>query len=965
MSFASVIGLINNAALLLALGLLYDMLWFKHGGDQPVLQQLAAGLIAGAVGVAIMLNPWDFGQGVLFDTRSVLLSLSGFFFGTVPVVVAVLITGAFRVTMGGSGTWTGVAVIVTSGGIGLAWQYLRRRPSQDPTTGELVLLGVAVHIAMLAWMFLLPRQVALAVLSKISLPVMVIYPLATVILGKLMVNRAKRQHSEAALRESEQKFHNLFHHHSAVKLLIDPDTGRIVDANQAAETFYGWPMAQLQQMRIEDINTLSPEQVRAEMEKVRSLKRIHFEFCHRLADGSVRDVEVYSSKIEIEGKQLLHSVIHDITERKLAEKRLVQSNDLLSNLARLVPGVIYQFRLYPDGRSAFPYASPGMNDIYEYAPEDVREDATPVYGRLHPQDYDHVVAAITESARSLQTFYCEFRVILPRQGLRWRWSQAQPERMDDGGTLWHGIILDVTERKEAEENRRQLADIIEKSLNEIYIFDAQTLKFRYANRGALQNIQYSLEQLKKLTPVDLKPEFTEESFRARVQPLLTKEQESLTFETVHQRADGSRYPAEIHLQLTDAGPDRVFLAVIYDITDRKQAENERNKLQAQLVQAQKMESVGRLAGGVAHDYNNMLSVIIGHTEMALDKVGANDELHTDLEEIMAAARRSADITRQLLAFSRQQTIAPKRLDLNATVESMLKMLRRLIGEDIDLAWHPGARVGPVNMDPTQLDQILVNLCVNARDAIADVGKISIETGTETFDETYCADHLGFVPGDYVLLCVSDDGCGMDKQTQAHLFEPFFTTKQVGKGTGLGLATVYGIVKQNNGFINVYSEPGQGTTFRIYLPRHGTTAEPAPGKQAPPPDAQGSETILLVEDEPTILRMTKIMLQRLGYTVVTAGTPGQAIDLSREHAGRIDLLMTDVVMPEMNGRELAKRLQDRHPGLKVLFMSGYTANVIAHRGVLDEGVNFIQKPFSKKDVAVKIRDVLRGDDRSHE
>jgi len=400
-----------------------------------------------------------------------------------------------------------------------------------------------------------------------------------------------------------------------------------------------------------------------------------------------------------------------------------------------------------------------------------------------------------------------------------------------------------------------------------------------------------------------------------------------------------------------------FACIFQDITSRKRAEEEKEKLQSQLNQAQKMESVGRLAGGVAHDFNNMLSVILGHVEMVLERVDPGQPLFADLLEVRKAAQRSADLARQLLAFARKQTVAPKVLDLNETVEGMLKMLRRLIGEDIDLAWLPGGNLAPVRVDPSQLDQILANLCVNARDAIAGVGKITIETGAAALDKAYCAEHAGFVPGEYVLLAVSDNGCGMDAETLGHLFEPFFTTKELGKGTGLGLATVYGAVKQNNGFINVYSEPGHGTTFRIYLPRHAAkTVRPAE-KGSEEPVARGHETVLLVEDEPAILEMVTMMLKREGYTVVGAGTPGEAIRLAREHTGPIHLLMTDVVMPEMNGRDLARNLMSIYPGINRLFMSGYTANVIAHHGVLDEGVHFIQKPFSMEDLAVKIREAL--------
>jgi len=404
--------------------------------------------------------------------------------------------------------------------------------------------------------------------------------------------------------------------------------------------------------------------------------------------------------------------------------------------------------------------------------------------------------------------------------------------------------------------------------------------------------------------------------------------------------------------LDDQGKIQGAIVVNQDISERE-------KLHAQLQQAQKMESVGRLAGGVAHDFNNMLGVILGHVEMALEDVDPEQPLFADLQEIHKAAERSAALTRQLLAFARKQTVAPRVIDLNTTVEGMLKMLRRLIGEDIDLLWKPGNSLQPVKVDPSQIDQLLANLCVNARDAIAGTGKVTIETGMVTFDEDYCAANLGFVPGEYVLLAVSDDGCGMDKGTLSHLFEPFFTTKELGRGTGLGLASVYGIVKQNDGFINVYSEPGRGTTFKVYLPQHKVKAHTFPEKAPDRSTEGGRETILLVEDETAILRMTATMLERMGYKVLAAATPGEAIRLALEYIGRIDLLMTDVVMPEMNGRELAGNLLRTFPNLKRLFMSGYTANVIAHHGVLDPGVHFIHKPFSKKELADKIREILKN------
>ena len=389
-----------------------------------------------------------------------------------------------------------------------------------------------------------------------------------------------------------------------------------------------------------------------------------------------------------------------------------------------------------------------------------------------------------------------------------------------------------------------------------------------------------------------------------------------------------------------------------------QAEENREEMEKQLRQAQKMEAVGRLAGGVAHDYNNMTNVILGYADMALEKLDPDDPLYADLQEINGAALRSMELTRQLLAFARGQAIAPKVLNINEAVSSMLRMLQRLIGEDIKLEWAPGIAVWPIQIDPTQVDQILANLCVNARDAISGIGKISIETANAEFDDAYCSLRLGFVSGQFVQLTVRDNGAGMNQATIDKIFEPFYSTKKIGHGTGLGLATVYGIVKQNQGFIYVSSELGHGASFTIYLPRiigesvetvvsSTTTIEPG-----------NNETILLVEDDASILQMVERMLGQLRYRALVAKSPLDAITLSKNQPGGIDLLLTDVVMPELNGNDLAKQLQVLYPDLAVLFMSGYTANIIAHRGVLDKDIFLLQKPFSKKELSIKLKEVLR-------
>ncbi len=394
-----------------------------------------------------------------------------------------------------------------------------------------------------------------------------------------------------------------------------------------------------------------------------------------------------------------------------------------------------------------------------------------------------------------------------------------------------------------------------------------------------------------------------------------------------------------------------------DVTEGKKAEEEKEKLQGQLLQSQKLEALGILAGGVAHDFNNMLGTITGYAELTIGKMKPCEPLRKNLEHILDAAQRSANLTRQLLAFARRQPVAPVIFDPNESIEAILKMIRRLIGENIELAWLPAKAPLSLKMDPSQFDQILVNLCLNARDAIADVGRITIETDRVSLDEGYCKSHPGHAPGDYVILEISDNGCGMNAETISHVFEPFFTTKGIGKGTGLGLATVYGIVKQNNGIINLYSEPAKGTTFRIYIPLN-VIKNPGPkvSNFESIPKSHG-ESILIIEDNPILLEMGTAMLQRLGYNALSASTPNQAFRIAEESSNQIDLFITDVIMPEMNGKELTERLNIIRPKVKSIYMSGYTADIIAHHGVLEAGVNFIQKPFSIKDLAVKIRDVL--------
>ena len=498
---------------------------------------------------------------------------------------------------------------------------------------------------------------------------------------------------------------------------------------------------------------------------------------------------------------------------------------------------------------------------------------------------------------------------------------------------------------------------IENVLDPVYWFSADGRILR-ANTAGSRVLGYTADELLGLRIFDLDPNFPPERWPEHWNELKAKG--GLTFETQNRKKDGSLLDVEVTASYLFYEGEEFNCALVRDITLRKRAKEENAKLEQQLQQSQKLESVGRLAGGVAHDFNNLLGVILGYSEMALMKIEPSHPHYDAFVAIRNASERSANLTRQLLAFARKQTIAPKVIDLNEAISGMLNMLQRLIGENIHLSWRPAPDLWLVKVDPSQIDQILVNLCINARDAINDVGNIGIETQNGVVDESYSAAHKEFVPGEYVRLVVSDDGAGMDKETVTHIFEPFYTTKELGKGTGLGLATVYGIVKQNNGFINVYSEPGQGTAFSIYLPRYrGEEGQALKGDVTGVMPSLGKGTILLVEDEPAILEMASLMLEELGYTVLAAGTTGEAIRLFKEHTDAIQLLMTDVVMPDMNGYDLSKKLSSLSPQLKCLFMSGYTANVIAHHGVLDEGMHFIQKPFSLPDLATKLQEVLAG------
>jgi len=681
-----------------------------------------------------------------------------------------------------------------------------------------------------------------------------------------------------------------------------------------------------------------------------------------LEDGTIKYVnEKFQTIYDEEGMPTCSmGTVQDITERKQAEDAQRESEKRYRVLfEQALDGIC----IADADTGIIIDCNPALGALVERDPTELIGQPQPI---LHPPhaNADAFSPTFREHLTQKEGETLETEV-LTRSGKR-KHVEIKANRLDLlGRKALQGIFRDITERKKAEGALREA-----ESLYRLHFENVTDVIYSVNSEMKLINISPSVERLLGYTPEELidrpiqelnllTPEYLDQAASDVLRVLGGERIPSSTYQFIA-RDDTRRWGEVSGAPLIRNGRIVAVVSVARDITERKEGEEEREKLQAQLQQAQKMESVGRLAGGVAHDFNNMLSVIQGHTDLALLDVDPKDPLYASLQEISKAANRSSKVIRQLLAFARKQTIAPEILNLNDTVEGMLKMLRRLIGEDIDLNWHPDTNLWLVNMDPAQIDQIVANLCVNARDAISGVGKITIETGNVVLNASDCESHAGRLPGEYAVLSVSDDGMGMDMETLANVFEPFFTTKGVGKGTGLGLSTVYGIVSQNKGFIDMVSEPGEGTTARIYLPRHEGESEEAIQEAKPEMPRGHGETILIVEDEALVLDVGRQILERLGYTVLAAASPGEATVLARDYEGEIKLLMTDVVLPGMNGKDLTEEMKTICPDIKVLFMSGYTADIIARHGILDRGIHFVQKPFTPDILACKVREALGGE-----
>ena len=584
--------------------------------------------------------------------------------------------------------------------------------------------------------------------------------------------------------------------------------------------------------------------------------------------------------------------------------------------------------------------------------------------RLHPGDRERVQRDVTEALQQERPYDTDYRVKFSDG--TWRDINARGRVFNDADgkpVRMVGTCLEITERKQAEvalkESEERYAALFRGAAEGIAVADLETKMFVFANPAICRMLGYSEEEMKHLGVQDIHPAESLEHVLGEFEAQARGEK-SLAPELPCRRKDGSVIYADVTASGMVLNNKRCNVGFFSDVTERRRARKERENLEEQFLASQKMEAIGILAGGVAHDFNNLLFVILSYTGFAMAGMQEGDPLRDDLLEVKKAADRAVALTRQLLAFSRKQVLQPVPLNLNQIATGVEKMLRRILGEDIDLVQVLAPDLGLTLADPGQIEQVLMNLVVNARDAMPEGGKLTIETSNVEIDEEYAARHVVVKPGSYVQLVVTDTGCGMDEQTKTRLFEPFFTTKAKGKGTGLGLSTVYGIVKQSGGSIWVYSEPGQGTAFQIYLPRDlSATTATATKPLTVPMRSTGTETILVVEDEEAVRRVTSRTLAAAGYTVLTAADGDDALLTCAQHGGDIHLLLTDVVMPRMSGRTLAQELSKTRPTLEVLYMSGYTDDAIVHHGVLDAGTNLLGKPFTATDLTRKVRKVLDG------
>jgi len=790
------------------------------------------------------------------------------------------------------------------------------------------------------------------------------------------VQRAELLARVAALlerRRMSREYTRIMVQGSPLAIVLIDQAGKIRHWNPAAERIFGWQQQEVLGQPFPIYATDEGES--AEWGSVRELleqalqgnELRNHETRYRRKDGTPIYIIVSVTPLRDAGAQVTGAivVIDDITDRKKAELALAReraelratlysigdaviSTDRSGRVARMNP-VAEQLTGWPESEAV----GLPLEQIFRIVNEETRAEVeNPVKRVLR----DGMIVGLANHT-----------LLISRDGREIPIADAGAPIMDEDGNIT-GVVLvfrDQTEQRRAQravQEARQFAESIVDTVREPLVVLDDQMRVVSANRAFYRTFRVTPEETQGRLLYELgNRQWDIPALKELLESILPQNTSFEDFEVTHDFPHLGRRTMLLNARRLYREGERphLILLAIQDVTERRQAEQERAELQKRLFQAQKLESIGRLAGGIAHDFNNMLTVIMCHTELALMKTDTAHPTRSDLEEVRKAAQRAANLTRQLLALARRQAVTPRVIDLNDSVGNMIGMLERLVGEQVKIVWQPADALWPIKIDPSQIDQVITNLAVNARDAMPSGGQLTISTTNVVLDEQFCRQHREAVPGRYVMISVKDTGCGMDQETLEQIFEPFFTTKTDRTATGLGLATVYAIVKQNDGFILVESEPGRGSTFKIYFP---AVAEPVQKEELAQEGelARGrGELILVVEDEPQILNMAKATLELLGYSVLAADSPRKAIELAEQHRDKLQLLLTDVVMPEMNGLELAKRVRTIVPGIKCLFVSGYAADIMADPLAAQQPIELVSKPLSLNELAAKVKAALSG------
>ncbi len=753
-----------------------------------------------------------------------------------------------------------------------------------------------------------------------------------------------------ALQQSEELSRKVFHASSNMMAIHRIKDWSFVDVNEAAVSLGGFTREELLKKMMTDDLLENPGLVPMVAQKLKEEGRAHnMELKVRTKEGDTRTVLFSADPVTYNDEPCMLAVSVDITERKNAENALRESEERFRLIAETIDEI---FWLFDAEKFITTYLSPAYERIWGYPRQHVIDNQEPFWDPIHPEDRDRVFE-LGELMRVGQPLDCEYRIIRPDGAIRNLWHRGFPVMDKDGRVKRYvGVGQDVTEWRRAEEALKESREYLNQIINcigdPIFVKDREH-RFVLVNDAMCTFIGLPREQLLGLSEM---PEAVAISFWGQEENVFKTGKEHFSEDTLVDAQGVSRTLLTKKFPLTDKSGNKQLVGVLRDITEYK-------RLESQFLQSQKMEAIGVLAGGVAHDFNNLLNVINGYAELILDDLNTNNPMRKDVEQIRDAGQRAAALTSQLLAFGRKQIMQPEILDLNRVIAGMSSMLRRMIGEDIEVVSNPHTGPALVNADPGKIQQVVMNLVVNARDAMPNGGTLTIETANVDFEESYIRDHPVAKPGPYILLAISDNGIGMDAATQARIFEPFFTTKSKEKGTGLGLSTVYGIVKQSGGFIWVYSEPGNGTTVKVYFPREAGPVATAPHDTESGTEIRGSETVLIVEDEAAVRGLASRILRERGYRVLEAADGIEALRIAQDYPQEIHLVLTDVVMPGVGGRLLVSSLEGIRPAIKSLFISGYTDNAIVHQGILDANVAFLQKPFSVDGLTRKVHEVLHA------